>query len=415
MPPEFIQRYLRLLPAIDKILLEPVLINSVGEFPRSLVVEAVKEVVSEKRTIISKAASETELENLDISAAILAEEALERLKEKIDLNFRSVLNATGVLLHTNLGRALLASAAVEAVKEVGGAFCNLELSLKTGKRSSRYEHVEGLLCRLTGAEAAYVVNNNAAAVFLALNTLAYGKEAVVSRGELVEIGGSFRLPEVMTSSGVILVEVGTTNKTYLLDYKKAVSEKTALFLKVHTSNFKVMGFTTNVTSSSLVNLGRELGIPVMEDLGSGVLVDLSSYGLPYEPRVQDVVAAGVDVITFSGDKLLGGPQAGVIVGKKKYLEQIRSNQLARALRVDKLRLAALEATLRLYLDEKKALQEIPLLRMLTLSAADLQQRAERLAEELKKGLGRAWKIELSREKARVGGGLFLWSVYPAFR
>lgn len=404
MPQEFIQRYLRLLPAIDKILLETILLDMAREVPRSLIVEAVKEVVSEKRLIISSATRETELGNLDISPSALAEEAVEKIREKMGSNFRPVLNATGVLLHTNLGRAPLASAAVEAVTEVGSSFCNLEFSLKTGKRSSRYEHVEGLLCRLTGAEAAYVVNNNAAAVFLALNSLASGKEVVVSRGELVEIGGSFRLPEVMALSGAFLVEVGTTNKTYLGDYKKAASEKTALFLKVHTSNFKVLGFTTAVASQSLVRLGRELGIPVMEDLGSGVLVDLSQYGLPYEPRVQDSVAVGVDVVTFSGDKLLGGPQAGVIIGKKKYLEQIKSNQLARALRVDKLRLAALEATLRLYLDEKKALQEIPVLRMLTLSADVLQRRAERLVAELKKELGTAWQIELSREKSRVGGG-----------
>jgi L-seryl-tRNA(Ser) seleniumtransferase len=385
-------------------LLEKILAEIGEEVPRSLVVETVKEVISEKRSIISRAAAEKELELLNISPPALAREALEKIRGKMEYNLRPVLNATGVLLHTNLGRALLAAAAVEAVKGVGASFSNLEFSLKTGKRSSRYEHVEELLCHLTGAEAALVVNNNAGAVFLALNSLAAGKEVIVSRGELVEIGGSFRLPEVMASSGAFLVEVGTTNKSYLGDYKKAVSEKTALLLKVHTSNFKVLGFTAAVASQSLVGLGRECGLPVMEDLGSGVLVDLSKYGLPYEPRVQDSITAGVDVVTFSGDKLLGGPQAGLIVGKKKYLDHIKSNQLARALRVDKLTLAALEATLRLYLDEKKALQEIPVLRMLTVPSDVLQHRAEDLAVELKKELGSEWQIGVSREKSRVGGG-----------
>jgi L-seryl-tRNA(Ser) seleniumtransferase len=404
LPREFRQRYLRLLPAVDRILLEKSLAGIEEEVPRALIVEAVKEVLAEKRSVISRAAAEKELELLDVSSPALAGEALERIKEKMEYNLRPVFNATGVLLHTNLGRAPLAAAAVEAVKGVGASFSNLEISLHSGKRSSRYEHVEELLCRLTGAEAALVVNNNAAAVFLALNSLAAGKEVIVSRGELVEIGGSFRLPEVMASSGASLVEVGTTNKTYTGDYKKAIGEKTALLLKVHTSNFKVLGFASAVSASALVRLGKDYGLPVMEDVGSGVLVDLSRYGLPYEPRVQDSVAAGVDVITFSGDKLLGGPQAGLIIGRKKYIDRIKSNQLMRALRVDKLTVTALEATLRLYLDEKKALREIPVLRMLTVPGEVLQRRAEALAAELRKKLAGEWEIDILHEKSRVGGG-----------
>ena len=303
------QRCLRLLPAVDRILQEKELKEIGGEIPRDLVVEAVQEVVTEKRAMIQGAVTEKELETLDLSPASLAYRARERVKEKSRANLQPVFNATGVLLHTNLGRAPLAAAAVKMLREVSSSFCNLELSLQTGRRASRYEHVEALLCRLTGAEAALVVNNNAGAVFLALNTLAAGREVVVSRGELVEIGGSFRLPEVMTASGALLVEVGTTNKSYLRDYQRAINERTALLLKVHSSNFKVLGFTAAVDSGSLVELSKEYGLPVMEDLGSGVLVDLSRHGLPAEPRVQESVAAGVDLVTFSGDKLLGGPRA----------------------------------------------------------------------------------------------------------
>ncbi|MDO9536256.1 MAG: L-seryl-tRNA(Sec) selenium transferase, partial [Bacillota bacterium] len=292
---------------------------------------------------------------------------------------------------------------------------NLEISLKTGLRSSRYDHVEDFLCRITGAEGALVVNNNAGAVFLALNSLAAGREVIVSRGELVEIGGSFRLPEVMTSSGAVLAEVGATNRTYLKDYRGAINERTALLLKVHTSNYKVMGFTAAVNSRLLVELGKEYGLPVMDDQGSGVLVDLSKYGLPYEPRVQDAVTAGVDIVTFSGDKLLGGPQAGLIVGKKRYLEKIRKNQLMRALRVDKLTLAALESTLRLYLDEEKALKEIPVLRMLTVSGDLLKKRAEILVRELREKVGESCRVGISQEKARVGGGSMPLVSLPSFQ
>lgn len=405
MPLDFKQRCLRLLPAVDKLLQEKKLAEIGEKVPRSLLVEALQDVIAEKRSFIQKASSEKDLELMDLSFPALTADALKKIKGIIEPNLQPVFNATGIILHTNLGRAPLCAAAVAAVKGVGSSFSNLEISLKTGLRSSRYEHVEKLLCRLTGADAALVVNNNAGAVFLALNSLAGGgKEVIVSRGELVEIGGSFRLPEVMTSSGAVLVEVGTTNRSYLKDYRRAINERTALLLKIHKSNFKIMGFTAAVNSGSLVELGQNYGIPVMDDLGSGVLVDLSNYGLPYEPRVQDPIAAGVDLVTFSGDKLLGGPQAGLIVGRKKYLDEIKNNQLTRALRVDKFTLAALEATLRLYLDEKKALQEIPVLRMLTVAGKVLKARAEALAAELGKEIGSAYQVGISHEKARVGGG-----------
>jgi L-seryl-tRNA(Ser) seleniumtransferase len=398
------QRYLRLLPAVEKVLHEKTLLEIGETIPRKIVVEAVQEVISNKRNLIQAAAQERDLQHIDTSSEKLAQEALKKIQEKMSPNLRAVLNATGVLLHTNLGRALLADDAINALVRVGKNYCNLELSLETGKRSSRYEHVEELLCRLTGADGALVVNNNAGAVFLALNSLSSGREAIVSRGELVEIGGSFRLPEVMASSGTALTEVGTTNKCFLRDYRKAINENTALLLKVHTSNYKIVGFTAAVKLSSLVKLAREHDIAVMEDLGSGVLIDLSRYGLPYEPRVQDSVLAGADVITFSGDKLLGGPQVGIIIGKKPYIDLIKKNQLLRALRVDKLTLAALEATLRLYFDEERALREIPILRMLTISSERLVSRAEAIVLEIGKRPHADFAIGIAREKARVGGG-----------
>lgn len=396
------QQYLRLLPAVEKVLREKPLLEILEAVPRKIAVEAVQEVIEAKRALIQTAVSEQQLQQMNCSSQELANEALEKIQQKLNPSLRPVLNATGVLLHTNLGRAPLAACAVDAISLVGRNYSNLELSLDSGKRSSRYDHVEELLCRLTGAESALVVNNNAGAVFLALNSLSSGREAIVSRGELVEIGGSFRLPEVMAQSGTTLVEVGTTNKCFLKDYSEAINKDTALLLKVHTSNYKIVGFTSTVPLSSLVRLAKEKQIAVMEDLGSGVLLDLSQFGLPYEPRVQDSVAAGADVVTFSGDKLLGGPQTGIIVGKKPYVDLIKKNQLLRALRVDKLTLAALEATLRLYLDEERALREIPILRMLTVSNDLLAERAEAIASKIKSNADYA--IGISREKARVGGG-----------
>lgn len=318
--------------------------------------------------------------------------------------FSRVINGTGVIVHTNLGRSLLPSTCIEALGGASQRYSNLELDLETGKRGSRYQHVEGLLCELTGAESALVVNNNAAAVLLALESIAKGREVVVSRGQLVEIGGSFRIPDIMSRSGATLVEVGTTNRTHFHDYQAAITAETGLLLRVHCSNYRIIGFTSEVANSDLVRLGQAHHIPVMEDLGSGCLVDLSRFGLTKEPTVQEVVASGVDIVTFSGDKLLGGPQAGIIVGKKVYVDRIKTNPLNRALRIDKLTLAALESVLRLYLDESQALEAIPTLAMIAAPAERILQRAQVLLDKCRERLNEQGVFLLLPTQSRVGGG-----------
>ncbi len=327
-------------------------------------------------------------------------------------SLRPVLNATGVLLHTNLGRAPLAREALEAILQVAEGYANLELDLATGKRGLRYEHVEALLCEITGAEAALVVNNNAAAVCLALRALAKDLEVVVSRGELVEIGGSFRIPDILRESGARLVEVGTTNRTHLADYERAIGPKTGLLLKVHPSNYRVMGFHKEVSARELVQLGRRYSLPVMEDLGSGTVVDLAPFGLPGEPLSGDLLREGVDLVTFSGDKLLGGPQAGILIGNKEIVKDIRSHPLNRALRVDKLTLAALEATLRLYRDPALARDRIPLLAMLGTDEATLRRRARRMARRLAERLPDHFTVSVRRTDGRAGGGSFPLQAIP---
>ena len=321
-------------------------------------------------------------------------------------HFRRVLNATGVVVHTNLGRSLLAKSAVDAVVEACAHYSNLEFDLETGERGSRYSHVERLLCDITGAEAALVVNNNASAVLIILETLAKGGEVVVSRGQLVEIGGSFRIPDVMIKSGATLREVGATNRTHLHDYESAVCEETKALMRVHTSNFRMIGFTKEVSLEELRDLGERTGLPVIEDLGSGNLHDFSGLGLMHEPTVQAVVAAGADVVSFSGDKVLGGPQAGIIVGKKEYIDRIKKNPLNRAVRIDKMTLAALEATLRLYLDPDRAAREVPTLRMITMPKDELKARARRLAAKLRRELGELLEVAVVPGVSRVGGGAF---------
>jgi L-seryl-tRNA(Ser) seleniumtransferase len=318
--------------------------------------------------------------------------------------FSRIINGTGVIIHTNLGRSLLPVSSIEILSAAGGRYSNLELDLETGKRGSRYQHVDTLLCELTGAEAALVVNNNAAAVLIALETLAKGKEVIVSRGQLVEIGGSFRIPDIMKRSGAKLVEVGATNRTHYHDYQAAITSETGLLLRVHCSNYKIIGFTSEVSNTDLAKLGNSHQIPVMEDLGSGCLIDLSRFGLTKEPTVQEVVASGMDVITFSGDKLLGGPQAGIIVGKKRYIDQIKRNPLNRALRIDKLTLAALESVLRLYLDESSALQEIPTLAMIAASEEVVRERARSLFVRCTNVLAEQCTFTMVPTHSRVGGG-----------
>jgi len=320
--------------------------------------------------------------------------------------FRRVLNATGVVIHTNMGRSLLAPEAVQAVAAAAGHYSNLEFDLATGERGSRYSHVEGLLCQLTGAEAALVVNNNAAAVLIVLDTLCKGREVIVSRGQLVEIGGSFRIPEVMAKSGAILREVGATNRTHLRDYEAAITSDTSALMKVHTSNYRMTGFVKEVPLCELKTLAGSYGLPVIEDLGSGSLLRFEADGLPGEPTAIEAVAEGADIVTFSGDKVLGGPQAGIIVGRREIIERIKKNQLNRALRIDKLTLAALEATLRLYLDPDVARKRVPTLAMMTRPLAVLRAQASRLAGLLRKQLSEFLEVGVRAGSSRVGGGAF---------
>ena len=326
------------------------------------------------------------------------------VKKYHKFRFSMVINGTGVIVHTNLGRSLLPDSSMELLTTAGRRYTNLEFNLDTGQRGSRYDHVNELLCELTGAEAALVVNNNAAAVLIALETLAKNKEVIVSRGQLVEIGGSFRIPDIMDRSGARLMEIGTTNCTHLYDYKKAVTSETALLLRVHCSNYRIVGFTSEVPNLELVRLGKTLNIPVMEDLGSGSFIDLSKFGFAKEPTVQEVVASGMDIVTFSGDKLLGGPQAGIIVGKQEYIEKIKNNPLNRALRIDKFTLAGLESVLRLYLDESSALREIPTLVMLTAPEETIKQRALKFLHLVDNNMKDQCNLELIRVYSRVGGG-----------
>lgn len=398
------QDFLRKIPAVTIILQEPRMNKLIDEYTHFQVVEAIGKVTQQLRQQILEQPAQAELDQPDMSVSSVINRVEELLTKEASPKLKSVINATGVVLHTNLGRAILSPRAVEAVSKVAAGYSNLELNLETGKRGSRYEHVEEIICRLTGSEAAMVVNNNAAAVLLVLSTIAKGKEVVVSRGQLVEIGGSFRIPEVMRQSGATLVEVGATNKTHLRDYAGAIGEDTAALLKVHTSNYRIIGFTQEVHLSEMVNLAQQYDLPVIDDLGSGVLINFEKYGLPAEPTVQDSIAAGADIVTCSGDKLLGGPQAGIIAGKAKYIEKIKKNQLTRALRVDKMTLAALEATLRLYLDENQALQEIPTLRMLTLKPEDIAERARKLTDLINDQLCQWYQAQVEDGMSQVGGG-----------
>ncbi len=368
------QKELRKLPSVDRLLAQPRVVAARQAQGHALAVEAARSALAAAR---EQVLAGNGLPPLDQIVADLER----RLAGATAGTLHTVLNATGVVIHTNLGRAPLSNAAVAAMNSLANLYCNLEYDLEAGERGSRYVHAESLLCRLTGAEAALVVNNNAAAVLLALSALAAGREVVISRGQLVEIGGGFRIPDVLRQSGARLVEVGTTNRTHERDYREAIGPDTALLLRVHSSNFLQVGFTTQVPLPDLVRLGQEAGVPVVDDLGSGTLLDTSRYGLSAEPTVQASIAAGADVVTFSGDKLLGGPQAGLIAGRREMVERLRRHPLARALRVDKNTLAALQATLLHYL-RGEAEREIPVWRMIALSLEELEGRARDLAAKL---------------------------------
>jgi L-seryl-tRNA(Ser) seleniumtransferase len=394
---------LRHLPSVDTLIQACRQDNGSG-LSAALLSEAARGVLEDKRQRVLAASTPEELAGIDLRPEVLQAEVASWLARARRPQFRRVINATGVILHTNLGRALLSDAAVNHVSELAAHYSNLEYDLERGVRGDRYVAVVGLLQRLTGAEDALVVNNNAAAVLLALQALAAGREVVVSRGELIEIGGSFRIPDIMRASGALLREVGTTNKTHLSDYRGAIHEPTALLLKVHTSNYRIVGFTEAVSREALVHLGNEARLPVMEDLGSGNLIDLTAFGLDQEPTVSEVVRTGVDVVTFSGDKLLGGPQAGIIVGKKRYIDVLKRHPMNRALRIDKLTLAALEGTLRHYLDPDAAVRQIPTLRMLTAPLQEVDRRARRVLRQVKEASLGDWSIRVQTDASEVGAG-----------
>lgn len=385
------------VPSITEMLQADLAEDLLLNYPRNLVVEHFRKAadISRHQQLTEEAEPKTVSE--------LINEAKRTIEAAYQPTLVRVINATGTVLHTNLGRARLSSKLREELVDIACNYVNVEYTLETGQRGSRYDHLEQTLTKLTGAEAALVVNNNAAAVLLSLTTLAQGKEVIVSRGELVEIGGSFRIPEIMTLGGCLLKEVGTTNKTHRFDYERAIDEdETALLLKVHRSNFSIVGFSESVSLKELKEIGQEAGLPVMYDMGSGSLLSLQQHGLPEEETVQDALAAGADIVTFSGDKLLGGPQAGVIVGKKEYIERMKRHQLTRALRVDKLTIAALEGTLRQYFDEEQAIANIPTLQMLAVSDDVLKAKAETLCRLLSQHDSLAVRLEQGTSK--VGGG-----------
>ena len=386
------------VPAINKILL----LDEIKELMNTYTEVAIKSAIKQYIEEIKQAILNEELSEVPSLSKIVGEVA--RIVEKEDKNsLRRVINATGTILHTNLGRSLLSEKIKENIESVAFNYSNLEFDIDNKKRGSRYVHLIDIIKKLTGAEDVLVVNNNAAAVLLTLNTLVKDQEIIVSRGELVEIGGAFRIPEIIKLSGGVPVEVGTTNKTHLKDYENAITEETGALLKVHTSNYKILGFTESVSNEEISYLARENELVSINDLGSGQFIDFSRFGLPYEPTVKEILDSGIDIVTFSGDKLLGGPQAGIIVGKKKYIEKMKKNQLTRALRVDKMTLASLEATLKLYLDEKEALEHIPTLHMISLSKERLFGKADVLKTKLS---DLDFDIRIEEDKAEVGGGSY---------
>ena len=398
------------IPKVDKILAGPACRRLLTEHPRPVILAAVRRALDGLR-VAARAGTLTtaDLEPTAVSAAVE-----QCLKAGEAFSLRRVVNGTGVVLHTNLGRSSLAPGLREHLAEIAFGYSTLEYDVATGERGTRYAHVEQLICQLTGAEAALVVNNNAAAVLLVLSAMAAGREVVVSRGELVEIGGSFRIPDVMKQGGAILKEVGTTNRTHAKDYREAITDNTAMLLKVHCSNFAVVGFTAEVTVAELAALGHERGIPVVADIGSGNLMDWQGTPGMTEPRVQGYLAGGVDLVTFSGDKLLGGPQAGIIAGRASVVNPLKKHPLLRALRVDKLTLAALEGTLRLYRDERQAWEKIPTLRLLRLTADELKKKGQQVLRTLRRQLPTTIEVELVPGVSQVGGGALPLAELPTW-
>lgn len=390
---------LRKIPQVDELLKDEKLSNVVETTPHDFLVSCIREVIIDVRANILN-----DVES-DIDKNGIIEKIKSKVQKKAQRSLRKVINATGTVLHTNLGRSVLSRKAADAIIEIACNYSNLEYDVKLGKRGNRQSHIEKIVTDITGAEAALVVNNNAAATVLVLAALAEGKEVIISRGELIEIGDSFRLPDVMAESKAILKEIGSTNKTKLNDYINAIDEeKTAVILKAHTSNYKIVGFTEQVHLKELIPVGEKYNLPVVYDMGNGLIVDLNEYGID-EPTVKSLVSSGADVVLFSGDKLLGGPQAGIIVGKSKYIMKMRKHPLARALRVDKFTLAALNATLFEYYDERRAKKNIPILNMITISEKELKLKAESIKNKLIKAINKKEvDINIEEVKDQVGGG-----------
>ncbi len=398
---------LRDLPSVDAVLNTAAATVLQQRFGRAASTGAIRAVLEQARAQLRAGASTVP------AAEQFVLQAFGRLEGENRSSLRPLFNLTGTVLHTNLGRAVLAEAAIEAAVAAMRDPVALEFDLPAGKRGERDDHVRTMLCTLTGAEDATVVNNNAAAVLLSLNTLAEGREAIVSRGELIEIGGAFRMPDIMARAGARLVEVGTTNRTHPKDYRMALSAQTGVILKVHRSNYRILGFTAEVGATELAAIAAEANVPLMNDLGSGTLVDLSHYGLQKEPTVREAVAQGTGVVTFSGDKLLGGPQAGFIVGKRELIEAINRNPMKRALRVDKIRLAAIEATLKLYRDPERLAERLPTLRLLARSQSDIADQARRLLPGVAKAFGKGFTVELCECRSQIGSGALPLDTIPS--
>ncbi|MDR2832395.1 MAG: L-seryl-tRNA(Sec) selenium transferase [Streptococcaceae bacterium] len=390
-------------PSVDTLLKQETMENLAQIYTRN----AVKEVI---QTLSSSLKKEVISGNLSVAPSITDLEIMinKHFEQHSPYSLKRVINATGTILHTNLGRSIMSKKVQAQLEAISFHYSNLEFDLATGGRGSRYTHLEEIIKELTGAEDVVIVNNNAAAVLLALSTLAKDKEILISRGELVEIGGAFRIPEVIKLSGGKMIELGTTNKTHLVDYEQALSEGTGAILKVHTSNYRIIGFTKETAMEELANLAHENNLPLINDLGSGLFIDMRQFGLPYEPTIKQALEAGSDIVTFSGDKLLGGPQAGIIVGKKEYIAKMKKNQLLRALRIDKMTLAALEATFELYKEPKEAIKEIPVLKMLALTKEECLQSSEKLLRLLE-NIHADLEVSIIEENSFVGGGS-----YPEF-